>query len=302
MKRSSIKQFMDDGNRPGYTAEGMSRQIWKRFKRNRLATFGLFILIVIFVLALFAPSLVTHDPAQQNLMNRFSAPSSAHWLGTDEYGRDVFSRLLYGARVSLAVAFTAVLGSLTIGAIIGATAGYYGGWIDNLLMRIVDIFNAFPSIFLLITIVALLEPSLTNIIFVFILLGWTGTARLVRGEFLSLKEREFIWAAKSIGVSDARIMFMHILPNAAGPMIVSATLGVGGVILAESGLSFLGLGIQPPLASWGNMLQSAQSLSVMVLAPWYPLFPGMLILVTVLCFNFIGDGMRDAFDPKDYRQ
>lgn len=298
MERRSIKEFLRHSDTATQVPTGMWRQIGRKFFRNRLALLGFVLLTIIFLSAIFASHLSPHSPTQQNLMHRLAPPSSEHWLGTDEYGRDVLSRLLYGARVSLWVGFCAVAGALLIGTVVGSLAGYYGGWIDNILMRTVDMFNAFPSIFLLITIVTLLEPSLTNMVFVFILLGWTGTARLVRGEFLRLKEEEFIWAAKSIGMSDTRIMFIHMLPNAAGPIIVAATLGVGGVILAESGLSFLGLGIQPPLPSWGNMLQGAQSLSIMVLAPWYPLFPGLMILLTVLSFNFIGDGLRDALDPK----
>lgn len=295
MKKVTVKEFM----RPSYTVNsGLWVNAGRKFMKNRLAVFGLIVLIGIILAAVFAPFLCRYSPTEQNLLIRLQPPSFEHILGTDEYGRDIFSRLLYGARVSLLVGLSAVSGALFIGTVIGALAGYHGGWVDNILMRIVDLFNAFPSIFLLITIVTLLEPSLTNIVTVFILLGWTGTARLVRGEFMKLKQEEFVWAARSLGMSDVRIMFLHILPNAAAPIIVAATLGIGGVILAESGLSFLGLGIQPPIPSWGNMLQGAQSLSIMVLAPWYPLFPGLMILLTVLSFNFVGDGLRDALDPK----
>lgn len=295
MKKVTVKEFMHS---PGSVDIGLWYRTGKKFMKNRLALCGLIVLMGIVFAAIFAPFLCRYSPTEQNLLFRLQPPSMEHLLGTDEYGRDIFSRLLYGARVSLLVGLSAVSGALFIGTVIGALAGYHGGWIDNVLMRIVDMFNAFPSIFLLITIVTLLEPSLANIVIVFILLGWTGTARLVRGEFLKLKEEEFVWAARSLGMSDVRIMFLHILPNAAAPIIVAATLGIGGVILAESGLSFLGLGIQPPIPSWGNMLQGAQSLSIMVLAPWYPLFPGLMILLTVLSFNFVGDGLRDALDPK----
>lgn len=295
MKKVTVKEFMKSTHPVN---AGLWARAGKKFRKNRLALIGLVVLVGIIFAAIFAPFLCRYSPTEQNLLLRLQPPSSEHFLGTDEYGRDIFSRLLYGARVSLLVGLSAVSGALFIGTVIGALAGYHGGWIDNVLMRMVDLFNAFPSIFLLITIVTLLEPSLSNIVMVFILLGWTGTARLVRGEFLKLKEEEFVWAARSLGMSDARIMFLHILPNAAAPIIVAATLGIGGVILAESGLSFLGLGIQPPIPSWGNMLQGAQSLSIMVLAPWYPLFPGLMILLTVLSFNFVGDGLRDALDPK----
>ncbi len=296
MRKLTFKEFMHIESKE--VQRGWSREVVNKFTKNRLAVAGALILFVILMATLLAPFITPFHPAEQNLLNRLQSPSWSHPFGTDEYGRDILSRVLYGARVSLLVGFSSVAGALFIGTFIGALAGYYGGWLDNVLMRVVDLFNSFPSIFLLITIVTLLEPNLSNIVAVFILLGWTGTARLVRGEFLKLKEEDFVWAARSIGMSDMRIMFLHMLPNAVAPIIVAATLGVGGVILAESGLSFLGLGIQPPIPSWGNMLQGAQSLSVLVLAPWYPLFPGLMILVTVLAFNFIGDGLRDAFDPK----
>lgn len=296
MQKLSWEEFMHRDH--GSTQMGMRKLILRKFLKNKLAVLGAITLGFIILAALFAPFLTPYHPAEQNLLQRLQPPSWDHLLGTDEYGRDILTRLLYGARVSLLVGLTAVSGAIFIGTLIGALAGYYGGWLDNVLMRIVDLFNSFPSIFLLITIVTLLEPKLSNIVAVFILLGWTGTARLVRGEYLKLKEEEYVWAARSLGMSNMRIMFIHILPNAIAPIIVAATLGVGGVILAESGLSFLGLGIQPPIPSWGNMLQGAQSLSIMVLAPWYPLFPGLMILLTVLSFNFIGDGLRDAFDPK----
>lgn len=296
MQKLTFKEFMHSETKE--IQRGWGKEVFYKFTKNRLAVAGAFILLVIFMATLLAPFITPYHPAEQNLWNRLQSPSWSHPFGTDEYGRDILSRVLYGARVSLLVGFSSVAGALFIGTFIGALAGYYGGWLDNVLMRVVDLFNSFPSIFLLITIVTLLEPNLSNIVAVFILLGWTGTARLVRGEFLKLKEEDFVWAARSIGMSDMRVMFLHMLPNAVAPIIVAATLGVGGVILAESGLSFLGLGIQPPIPSWGNMLQGAQSLSILVMAPWYPLFPGLMILVTVLAFNFIGDGLRDAFDPK----
>ncbi|MGZ4105892.1 MAG: ABC transporter permease, partial [Tumebacillaceae bacterium] len=226
------------------------------------------------------------------------APSAAHWLGTDDMGRDIFSRMIYGARVSLTVGVVSVLGTMVIGVTVGALAGYYGGWVDNLLMRFVDIMISFPSIFLLIAVVSILEPSMKNIIIVFAVLNWTSAARLVRGEFLSLKSREYVMAARTIGMSNTRIIFLHMLPNAIAPIIVAATLSIGNTILAESALSFLGIGIQPPMPSWGNMLQGAQDISIMLDAPWYPIVPGLMILLTVVSINFIGDGLRDAFDPR----
>ena len=289
-------------NNTGYGAPvaktSMRKLIWERFVRNKLAVVGLVLLGLIVVLSLLAPVLATHDPAEQNLLYKLKPPSSEHLLGTDDLGRDIFSRLLYGGRVSLTVGLLAVLGSMTIGTTIGAIAGYYGGKIDNVLMRFVDVMIAFPQILLLIAVVSILKPSLQNMIIVLMVLGWTGTARLVRGEFLSLKNREFVLAARTIGMKDRRIIFSHILPNAMSPIIVAATLGIGGTILVESTLSFLGLGVQPPTASWGNMLQGAQSITILLTAPWYPIFPGLMILLTVLSINFIGDGLRDALDPR----
>jgi peptide/nickel transport system permease protein len=278
--------------------ETMASMTWDRFKRNKLAVTGAIILFLITTAALLAPVLATHDPAKLVLLDKLAAPSAEHYLGTDDLGRDIFSRLLYGARVSLMVGFTAVLGSVVIGTIYGAFSGYYGGRVDNIMMRIVDVVISFPSLFLLITVVTILEPSVFNIIAVLALLSWTGTARLVRGEFLSLKKRDFVDAVRTLGASDIRIIFLHILPNAMAPIIVAASLGMAGMILAESALSFLGLGIQPPQASWGNMLQGAQNFTVMLTAWWFPLFPGLMIFITVLCLNFVGDGLRDALDPR----
>ena len=224
-----------------------------------------------------------------------------HLMGTDKFGRDIFSRLLYGAQISLLVGFASVLGSITIGTVVGAIAGYFGGIIDAILMRIVDIILSIPDIFLLITLVTIFQPGIDKLILIFALTRWTTTARLVRSEFLSLRSREFVLAAKTIGTRNYKIIFSHILPNAMGPIIVAATLSVGTVILAESALSYLGFGVQPPMASWGNMLQDAQNFTIMIQAWWYPLFPGLMILLTVLCFNFLGDGLRDALDPKNIK-
>lgn len=279
------------------------RSLWKigleRFSRNKLAVIGGIFIIIIIMAAILAPWIAPYDPAQQNLMNQLAKPSKEHLLGTDQLGRDTLSRILYGARVSLTVSFVAVIGMKTIGVIVGSIAGYFGGIVDSILMRLVDIVIAFPQIFLLITLIAILEPSISIIILVFTFFSWMGTARLVRGEFLSLRSREFILAARTMGIKTSRIIFSHMLPNAIGPIIVSSTLSIGGVILAESALSYLGLGIQPPTPSWGNMLQSAQDYQIMLNAWWFPLFPGIMILITVLAFNFVGDGLRDAFDPKE---
>lgn len=269
-----------------------------KFLQNKLAVIGLVMLLIIVISALLAPWIAPHDPDFQNLRNRLAAPSAEFLLGTDHLGRDIFSRLLFGGRVSLFVGFVAMIGAVTIGTTIGAIAGYFGGLVDAFLMRLVDIIISFPNIFLLITLVAVLEPSLDKLIMVFAFLSWTGTARLVRGEFLTLKKREFVLAARTIGMSNIRIIFGQILPSAMGPVIVAATLAVGGFILAESALSFLGLGVQPPTSTWGNMLTYSQSVTIFRTAWWYPTFPGLMILFTVLSFNFVGDGLRDALDPR----
>jgi peptide/nickel transport system permease protein len=281
---------------------GARRPLWRiavaKFLQNRLAVVGLVLLLLVIASALLAPWIAPHDPNFQTLRQRLAPPSAEFWLGTDQLGRDLFSRLLYAGRVSLFVGFSAMLGAVLIGTTIGAVAGYYGGRVDGVLMRLVDIVISFPSIFLLITLVAVFEPTIDKLIIAFAFLSWTGTARLVRGEFLTLKQREFVLAARTLGMSPRRVIFSEILPNALGPIIVAATLSVGGFILAESGLSFLGLGVQPPTASWGNMLTNAQGIGIFRNAWWYPTFPGLMILVTVLSFNFVGDGLRDALDPN----
>lgn len=273
-----------------------------KFLQNRLAVLGLIILVVVILSAIFAPWIAQHDPNFQNLRARLQAPSTEYWMGTDHLGRDVFSRILYAGRVSLFVGFSAMLGAVAIGTTLGALAGYHGGKVDAFIMRLVDVVISFPNIFLLITIVAVFQPTLDKLIMIFALLSWTGTARLVRGEFLTLKQREYVLAARTMGMSNIRIIFGQILPNAMGPIIVAATLAIGGFILAESVLSFLGLGVQPPTATWGNMLTNAQSVRIFREAWWYPTFPGLMILITVLSFNFIGDGLRDALDPRVIRR
>ncbi|WP_066386302.1 oligopeptide ABC transporter permease [Neobacillus mesonae] len=276
----------------------MRKIIFRSFMKNKLAVAGAVFLIIVIGAAIFAPLLAPFDPSHQSLLDKLAKPGKKYLLGADTLGRDTLSRLLYGARVSLMVGFLSVAGSIFIGTLVGSIAGYYGGFIDAILMRFVDVVISFPSLFLLITLVTIFQPSLTTLIMVFALFGWTGTARLVRGEFLTLRTREFVLAAKTMGIRSSRIIFSHILPNAMGPIIVSATLGVGGVILGESALSYLGLGVQPPTPSWGNMLQDAQNFNILITSWWYPLFPGLLILLTVLAFNFVGDGLRDAFDPR----
>ncbi|QFT88370.1 Dipeptide transport system permease protein DppC [Bacillus sp. THAF10] len=273
-----------------------------KFMKNKLAIIGGILLLTIITLAILAPWITQFEPQKQSLLNKLQKPGTGeHLLGTDRFGRDVLSRVLYGARISLLVGFASVAGSITIGTVVGSVAGYFGGKIDAVLMRLVDVIISIPTIFLLITLVTIFNPGVDKLILIFALTGWTGTARLVRGEFLSLRTREFVLASKTIGTRSYKIIFSHILPNAMGPIIVAATLNVGGVILAESALSYLGLGIQPPTPSWGNMLQDAQNFTIMLKHWWYPLIPGIMILITVLSFNFVGDGLRDALDPKSIK-
>lgn len=277
----------------------MLKIIWNRFKKNTLSVLGLVIILSLALIAILAPLISPYEPTKIDVHNVLSPPSKAHPLGTDELGRDLLSRMIWGSRASLKVGFIAVGIAITIGIIIGAFAGYYGGKIDALLMRFVDIMLAFPTFFLILAVIAIIEPSISTIMIVIGLTGWMDVARLVRAEFLTLKERDFILAAKAIGASDLRIIFRHILPNALSPVFVAATFGIAGAILIESGLSFLGLGVQPPEPSWGNILTSGKD--NITVAWWLSLFPGIAILITVLSYNLVGEGLRDALDPRLWR-
>jgi peptide/nickel transport system permease protein len=269
---------------------------WRQFRRNRLAVAGGVVVALLAALALLAPVLAPYDPAAYDVKQILLAPSPAHWFGTDQLGRDVLSRMLFGARISMAVGFISVGIAVLLGTLIGTLAAYYGGRVDEALMRFVDLMLNFPRFFLLLTLIALLRPSIWVIMAVIGFTGWMGLARLVRGEILSLREREFVQGARALGAPDARIMFRHILPNALVPVLVSATLGVAAAILTESGLSFLGLGVQPPTPSWGNILIDGKA--NIEIAWWLSLFPGLAILVTVLAYNLLGEGLRDALDPR----
>jgi peptide/nickel transport system permease protein len=268
---------------------------WRRLSRNRMALAGGTIVVCMFALALLAP-LVARDPGAIDIARRLQSPSWVFPLGTDDLGRDVLARIFYGARISLLVGFVAVGISTLIGILLGALAGYYGRWIDALIMRFVDIMLCFPSFFLILAVIAFLEPSIWNIMIIIGLTSWMGVARLVRAEFLSLRERDFVLAARALGARDSRIIFRHILPNAMSPVLVSATLGVAGAILTESALSFLGIGVQPPTPSWGNMLITGKQ--TLGTAWWLSAFPGLAILITVLGYNLLGEGIRDALDPR----
>lgn len=269
---------------------------WYRLKRNRLAITGLSIILFLTLVAILAPLLAPYNPLEQNLVARLSPPTKEYLLGTDDLGRDVFSRIIYGTRISLTIGFVAMGIAVIIGTIIGLISGYFGGKLDLILMRFVDVILCFPTFFLILMVIAFLEPNIYNVMIVIGLTSWPGLARLVRGECLSIKEREFISAAKILGLPTLRILFVHILPNVLAPILVSATLGVGSAILTESGLSFLGLGVQPPIPSWGNILTSGKD--YIYLAWWLSLFPGLAILVTVLAYNLLGEGLRDVFDPR----
>ncbi len=276
--------------------ENLRHLFWKRFRKNKLALAGAFIVFLLFFAALFAPWLSPYDPGQINIKKVLQDPSSEHLLGTDPLGRDVLSRMLWGSRISLLVGFVAVGIASFIGIFLGALAGYYGGWVDNLIMRFVDVMLCFPTFFLILAVVALLEPNIWNIMIIIGITGWMSLARLVRAEFLSLKERDFAVAERALGARDFRIIFRHILPNALAPVFVSATLGVAGAILTESALSFLGIGVQPPTPSWGNILTAGKD--NIQIAWWLSLYPGLAILITVLGYNLLGEGIRDAIDPR----
>jgi peptide/nickel transport system permease protein len=271
--------------------------VWLRFRRHRLALIGSSILLVLIFLAVFAPNVSGHDPYKIDLTAYRNPPTEAHWLGTDASGRDVFSRLLHGARISLSVGVVAVSIYTVLGLTLGALSGFYGGMTDSLIMRLADVVMAFPTLIIIITIASVLGPSIYNVMLVIGLLGWPPIARIVRGMFLSLREQEFVIAARAVGVQDGRVIFRHIVPNVVAPVIVAATYGMASAILIEAGLSFLGLGVQPPTASWGNMLNAAQSITILEGLPWLWVPPGLMIAVTVLSLNFIGDGLRDALDP-----
>ena len=269
----------------------------KSFLRDRLAMAGLIILSLLAVVAVTAPWIAPYDPLLVRVPDALLPPSAAHWLGTDQLGRDVLSRLIYGTRISLVIGLIAVGIASIIGIGVGALAGYYGGWIDAALMRLVDTMLSIPTIFLLLAIIAIIGPSIHVIMIVIGLTSWMGVARLIRAEILSLKEREFVLAARVLGASSWRILSRHLIPNAIGPVLVSATLGVGSAILTESVLSYLGLGVQPPTPSWGNILNEGRI--ALGVAWWLTLSPGLSILVTVLAFNLLGEGLRERIGRTD---
>ena len=272
------------------------KHFWRAFAKNRLAVAGGAVVLLLVVLALLAPVLAPADPHRPDVRNMLGAPSAKHPLGTDQLGRDVLSRMLYGSRVSLAVGFVSVGIAAAIGIVLGALAGYRGGLVDATIMRLVDLMLVFPRFFLLLAVLAFLRPSIWTIMAVIGLTGWMGVTRLVRGEFLALKEREFVLWSQAVGAAGFRVVWRHILPNAMAPVLVAMTLGVPAAILTESGVSFLGLGVQPPFATWGNILNEGKD--AIEIAWWLSFYPGLAILITVLSYNLLGEGIRDALDPR----
>jgi peptide/nickel transport system permease protein len=285
----------------------MAQMVWRSFRRHKPAMIGSLIILLMALTAIFAPILTPYDPEAINLDAQLQPPSLAHPMGTDELGRDFMTRIFFGGRVSLSIGITAMILAVTIGVTVGGLAGFYGGWVDNVLMRFTDMVLAFPSLFVLIILsLALRElpiealrgtafASVFSIVLVIAALSWMVVARLVRATFIALKEKEFIEAARCIGIPNLRIMTRHLLPNAMSPIIVAATFRVATSIITESGLSYLGFGVQPPTPTWGNMLRNAQA--QMTIAPWTAIFPGLIIFIAVVAINFIGDGLRDALDP-----
>jgi len=286
----------EEGVSTDHRTEGLYADAWKRLKRNRLAMAGLVVIVLLMLVAVFAPYIAPHDPYKQSLDDQLRPPSRKYPLGTDDLGRDVASRIIFGSRISLTVGFVAEAITLVIGVTLGAISGYFGGRVDNVIMRITDMMFAFPDLLFAIAIMFVLGPGIYNVFIALAIVGWAGMARLVRGQVLAVREREFVEAAKAVGESDVRIIIKHILPNCLAPVIVSATLGIPGAIMSEAGLSFLGLGAQPPTPSWGQMISIGRG--YLRFAPWFSVYPGLAIMVTVLAFNLFGDGLRDALDPR----
>ena len=272
-----------------------------RLKTDKRAWFGVGVIVLLALMAVAAPLVARRDPFGVDLINSLQPPSWAHWFGTDIQGRDVWARLVYGSRVSLSVGVISQGIALSLGVVLGLLAGYYGTWIDELVMRLADVTLAFPTLLLLIALVAALQPSLTVVFITIGVVGWAGMARLVRGQVLVVRELEFVQAEEALGATDSRILIKHILPSVVAPVVIAATLGVAGAIMAESSLSFLGLGVQPPTPSWGAMIADGRDLYQLRHAPWTSLFPGLAIGAAVLGFNLLGDALRDALDPRALR-
>ena len=273
------------------------RIVIERFLRHRLAVVSLAVLLMVIIVSVAAPLIAPYDPNRIVLDDKNTPPSAAHVMGTDYQGRDLLSRILYAGRVSLGIAFAVVACSGLIGTVVGVISGFFGGWVDALLMRIVDFMLTLPTLPILLVLITIFSPSIPLLVTVLIVFGWTGTARLVRGQVLSLREQQFVEASRALGASQARLMFRHLVPNSLAPIIVSLTLELSNVVIAEAALSFLGFGVQPPDASWGNMLRQVDR-TVLEKFPWQAFYPGLMIFLTSLSVNFLGDGLRDALDPR----
>ena len=272
-----------------------------RLRTDRRAWFGAGVIVLLVLLAIAAPIVARHDPFGVDLVNSLLPPSRSHWFGTDVQGRDVWARLVYGARISLTVGVVSQGIALSLGVLLGLLAGYYGRWVDEGVMRLADVTLAFPTLLLLIALVAALQPSLTVVFVTIGVVGWAGMARIVRGQVLVVRELEFVQAERALGARDARVILLHVLPSVIAPVVIAATLGVAGAIIAESSLSFLGLGVQPPTPSWGSMIADGRDLYQLRHAPWTSVFPGLAIGAAVLGFNLLGDALRDALDPRTIR-
>lgn len=270
----------------------------ERLRGDARAWFGVLVVVLMVTAAIAAPVFARHDPTAIDLVNQLAPPSVTHWMGTDIQGRDVWARLVYGARISLSVGLVSQGIALTLGLVLGLIAGYYGRWLDELVMRLADVTLAFPTLLLLIALVAALQPSLTVVFLTIGLVGWAGMARLVRGQVLVVRELEYVQAMRALGARNFRIIARHVLPAIVAPVVIAATLGVAAAIMAEASLSFLGLGVQPPTPSWGSMIADGRDLSQLRGAPWTSVFPGLAIGMTVLGFNLLGDALRDALDPR----
>jgi len=281
----------------GQQIESPFRMAVRRFLRHRLALFSTILLLVIILLCAGRPLFSSYDPNYNDSSIKDQAPSREHIMGTDSIGRDIWARILDAGRISLFIAVVTVVLSETLGVVLGVVSGYFGGWVDALIMRIVDFILTLPLLPILLVVRTVLPPSISILIAILVLTSWTGSARLMRGQILSLREREYVEASRSLAASRTRVMFRHLVPNALAPIIVNASLSLSGVVILEAALSYLGFGVQPPQASWGNMLNGV-SLTVLDRAPWQAFFPGLAIFLTSLCFNFIGDGLRDALDPR----
>ena len=276
----------------------MNERASRALRADPRAWFGVGVVVTLILLAVLAPLVSLHDPLRIDLVNQLQGPSASHWLGTDIQGRDVWARLVYGARVSLSAGIVSQSIALTIGLALGLVAGYYGGWIDEIVMRLADVTLAFPTLLLLIAMAAALQPSLGVVFLTIGLVGWAGMARLVRGQVLVVRQLEFVQASKALGARDVRVVMLHVLPSVVAPVLIAVTLGVAAAIMAESALSFLGLGVQPPTPSWGSMIADGRDLNQLRTAPWTSLAPGMAIGAAVLGFNLLGDALRDALDPR----